>query len=179
MRLIFTVIILLFTNFCLAEVDLSPYDLTPEQIEIIRKLEAKGTVSEETLIKLAIASQKHNEKKKEKEYVPEHTLEQLEQVKQWAVGGVFQSYANSMGLNFDGEAYLKSYPVYKNGEPFMAILNFGLATGTEYFQIDIMILSINIRNDLDRASYNMSDDNFFEYYIEQSKKYEMDKFIDL
>ena len=72
-------IISLFCSLSYAQLDLSSYNLTPEQIEIIRKLEAKGTVSEETLIKLAKASEKRNQEAEE--YVPEHTLEQLEAVR--------------------------------------------------------------------------------------------------
>ncbi len=177
MKLIYIFIVVLMSGLVQAEVNLFHYNLTPEQIKIIRKLEAKGTVSEETLIKLAKASQKHNEKKNE--YVPEHTFEQLEQVRDWAVGSIFQSYTKELDLNFDGKAYMESYPVrLESGEPNMALFNFGLATGDEYFEIDIMTLSLSLQSTLAQAKQGMSSLEFKDFFIELAKAHHMYKFID-
>jgi predicted ATPase with chaperone activity len=169
---------IIVTLFCCAgraQLDLTAFKLTLKQIAIIRDLEAKGHLSDEVLLKLAYASQKHNEKKEV--YVPEHTNEQLELVQKWAVGGVFQRYANQVGVHFDDETYLKSYPIYKNGQPFMAIFNFGFITGAEYFEIDIIIAAISVESVLSHSSYTMSASDFKDYYLSLAETYDMKKFL--
>lgn len=169
------IILMSLCRLCMAEVDLSSYNLTTEQIKIIRKLEAKGSLSDKVLIKLAKASQKHNEK--EIEYIPPHTIEQLEQVKAWAIGGVIQSYAKRAGLDFNNKAYMDNYPVYIEGKPNMALFNFGLATGDEFFEIDIMTAALSVQSNLIKAEVNLSTEEFEKHLIQTAKYYDFLKFL--
>lgn len=162
---------------CYAEVDLSLYILTEEQTKIIRKLEAKKTVAEEVLLKLAQVS--HNRNIKKKEFIPKHTLEQLEEIRQWAVGAVLRKYAEEVGLNFDYKTYLEEYPVYVNGKPYLAIFNFGFATGMQYYSIDIMVASINLETDLARVYLEAeSKGQFIELLLGRAEKYKMAHLIE-
>ncbi len=176
MKYLLFLVLNLLTICAFAEIDLSQFDLNQEQIKAIRKLEAKNTVSNEVLLKLAHLSHKRNLAKKE--FVPEHTVEDLEAVRAWAVGGTFRKFANEVGLEFNFEKYEEEYPVYKNGQPYKAILNFGLTHGVQYYQIDIMSFAINLENELSmQLVHSESEDNFINYLLARAAEYKMSHLI--
>lgn len=73
-----------FTSLAYGQIDLSPYELTQEQEELIRRLEARG-LDPELLHRYAQAIVR--ERNRPPVYVPAHTLADLNAVILWAQGG--------------------------------------------------------------------------------------------
>ena len=158
-----------------ATIDLSHFDLSEKQIQIIRKVEARGTVSDEILIKMAKASVAHN--LKTKEYIPEHTLQELELLQEWVAGFAFQAFSKEAKLEFDQQAHQDAFPVLREGKPFSALLNMAMAHGMEHFQIDISLTASNVQLALARKSLALSPEEFQEYYLKLLESYGMDHLV--
>ena len=112
----------------------------------------------------------------EESYVPPHTLEDLQDVSVWATGGAFYFYAEEAGYCFDRVAY-------NNDNPYLALFNFGRATGTSCLNIDVLrgytsmawVFQnlINKMNDPDAALER----SFQEVYDDQAVKQGMDVYL--
>ncbi len=111
---------------------LDNYTLSATQIRILTNWAQKGTFSDEELI--ALAQKFHENNLKPKPYVPPYTFAELNEVMHWAQGGAFATFAQFAGFSFDNKAY--------NADcPNRVLFNFGMATGTTYFSIDVMMLT--------------------------------------
>lgn len=134
----------LITN-AMAAVDFTQFELKPHQLQLLKKLEAKGK-SEEYLIKMAKGFHLYNTTgsstpPQETEYIPPHTREDLENVIQWAKGGALSAFLNFTPFDFD-------YENYKSDCPSWALFNFGRATGTEHLDLDVLDGAIRLSTEL-------------------------------
>lgn len=126
-----------------AKIDLTPYRLTPSQIETIRKFEAKG-YDDDFIRRLAEAMQKHNEQNRDPVYIPPHTPEDIRAVTDWAGIGPFYDLVQHTRYEFDLKRYQEDCPSW-------ALFNFGRATGTQYLKADVLNKAINSAYALHRA----------------------------
>lgn len=149
-----------------ADMDLAAYDLNQKQVELIRKLEAKGT--DPTVLKgFAEALQRDNQKKQM--YIPPYTQEDLYGVTDWAVGAVFRIHAENAGYVFDYQAYMADCPN-------IAIFNFGRATGMTVLNHDVLAKFINVLYAMDLA-HARDPENFVAYYKNALENSEFKKYL--
>lgn len=154
-----------------AKVDLSSFELTPEQIRSIRKIEATGKRSEQWLLDFAATIEHSNIQRRNHHdmYIPPFTQQLIFDIQNWAVGGSFSSYANEAGVTFDGDAYNKDCPDW-------AVFNFGRATGTKYLKADVLQLFFG-ESYLLGQSYAQNPENFKKVYLEEAKRRGFDIYI--
>jgi hypothetical protein len=138
MKSLILFLILVITPIAQAEVDLTEFDLTPSQTEIIRRFEATGKYTDEFIINFARASHNHNitQARRANRYIPPYTAEELTATIAWARGGAFASYASFAGYRFLGESYRADCPN-------VGLFRFGQASGTEFIPQDVMREAIN------------------------------------
>ena len=162
---------LLLSGFTWAEIDLSDYKLKESQIEILRKFEAKGKYTEEWLHDFALAMHNANikEERRQNEWRPTYTNEELDQVIEWARGGAFSAYADYAGYKFLGE-------LYRDDCPNVGLFRYGRATGTEHIPRDVMK---EAHNQAFYLQYHFARDKegFSELFWNEAVKYGMDKYL--
>lgn len=161
--------LILLSNPLLAEVDLSTYDLKPEQIELIRKMEAKGKYTEEFLHKLALAIHKTNTQNQHQEYIPPYTETELQETIEWARGGAFAAFANYAGMRFLGEEYRADCPN-------VALFRFGRATGTEFIKTDVLKEALNMSHYF-QSNFSRDKESFPEIFKEAARQYGFMKYL--
>jgi hypothetical protein len=123
--------------------DYSSYDLTELQLDLLKRFEDKG-FSEEKLYRFASIFERSNHKIDVPEYIPPHTKQELYDTEMWAAGGAFFSFAESVGVIFDKDQYIKDCPNW-------AIFGFLKATAREHIDYDIMKTYTNTMFELDHA----------------------------
>lgn len=159
MRLIATFLAFLFVSLpvlALAPDWLENYTLSATQIRILTNWAEKGTFSDEKLI--ALAQKLHENNLKPKPYVPPHTFAELNEVMHWAQGGAFATFAQFAGFSFDNKDY--------NADcPNRVLFNFGMATGTTYLQLDVMMLTGQTFGSL-QMMYSHHPDTFPEKFLQ-------------
>jgi len=138
---------------------LDSYQLTPLQSEMLLKWEKEQKFEHEKLVRFAENFQKHNLKKKP--YVPEHTTAQLEEIARWADGNAFSVFAKFAGYDFDAAAYMDDCPN-------RMLFNFGYATGTEYFRVDVLARYMQTFDGL-QIMYSRHPETFREKFFELAK----------
>ena len=112
----------------------------------------------------------------EENYVPPYDLQLLDDVKAWAMGGAFAINAKRAEVAFDKKAYLEEVP-------YMAIFNFGRATGTSCLEVDILGSYVSMVWVFDNyfikilKSEDIPEKSFKEFYLEQAEKYGFDRYI--
>lgn len=153
--LIVTALAVAFTHAMTAvAIDLSAYDLTPKQRELILRLEARG-ISEKTLLDFAAALVR--EKHAVKAYIPDHTLNDLFALTNWAVGGAYFYFAKNAGVQFDRAAYLKDCPHPR-------LFAYARITGSSGLRLDVMTQYNNTEYMLSDA-FQKDPDHFQETYL--------------
>lgn len=150
--------LLLLPGLCLA-LDYSAFNLTQSQLELLDKLEARG-FSEEQLLKAAATFERENNRRPT--YVPPHTFAQLEEISRWAMGGAFASFAEFAGVEFLADPYKADCPSWE-------IFNFGRATGSQYFAIDILGRTYSLVGSF-QMMYSHSPETFREKYLKVAKE---------
>lgn len=165
------VIIVSLNTSVFAAIDLSSFDLTQKQVEIFRKLEAKGKHSEEWLLNLAKAMHNHNiqEQRRRDIYIPPYTQQELEETLAWARGGAFSAFADYAGYRFDGESYRADCPN-------VGLFRFGRASGTEFIPVDVMRDASNTAFQLQQLLIK-DKAGFPQAFIELAREYKMDKYL--
>lgn len=168
---LFTLVMILFAQFTWAQIDLSSYDLKPNQIEILRSFEAKGKYSDEWLHNFALAMHKNNKKEETRSrmWLPTYTEDELWATIEWARGGAFAAYADFAGYKFLGESY-------RNDCPNVGLFRFGRASGTEHIPVDVMREATNQAHFL-QVQFSRSKEDFPQVFWEEAVKYGMDKYL--
>jgi hypothetical protein len=163
-----TVLFFTFT-FCIKlwAIDLTAYNLTEKQINLLKQWHQEKRFDEESLHKFAAAFQRHNNKKKP--YVPAHTFWELTAVMEWAEGRAFAAFAPKAQFIFD-------YETYENSCPNLEILNFGTATGTAHFQLDVLTLAIKTFESLS-IMYRHHPETFSADYFKLAKSRGFDIYL--
>ncbi len=69
----------------------------------------------------------------EQNYVPPTNVEELTQIKQWAIVLAFIPMADKAGYFFDSESYMQDFP-----NPNQAAFNFGFVTATQCYSVDVI-----------------------------------------
>lgn len=115
--------------------DFKDYQLTEDQIELLKRLESRG-FTEEQLIGAAGAFMKANQPQ-DRTYIPPHTKADLEAVTVWAEGRAFGIFAQRAGFHFDWVAYEMDCP-------HPSLFNFGQNTGLEFLDQDVTSLFLNM-----------------------------------
>lgn len=154
-----------------AQIDISSYELKENQIEILRKFEAKGKYTDEWLHKFAQAMHNQNirERNQRTAWVPTYTEEELWQTVEWARGGAFAAYAEFAGYKFDGEAYRADCPN-------VGLFRFGRASGTEFIPVDVAREAFNQSYFL-QARLIKDKENFAQIFWEEAQRYGFDKYL--
>lgn len=112
----------------------------------------------------------------EENYVPPHTFQDLQEVKAWATGGAFYFYAKQAGYSFNKKAY-------NEDNPYLALFNFGRATGTTCLEIDVLNGYISMSWAFQSLTIKMNDPDvtmektFQEIYTEQALALGMDVYL--
>lgn len=129
---VFVFLTFIYQSFCfgLEPGWIDQFDLTETQISILHKFEKMGKFSDEQLLQFAKIYEKENRKKPV--YIPPHTFQDLIDVMDWAEGSSFASFAQFTSYQFDNDKYNAACPN-------RALFNFGMATGTSYLQMDVLM----------------------------------------
>lgn len=149
-------------------IDLDQFDLTDKQISLLYKFEDKGW-SEEKLSQLAKAMHNHNIRQRRVEYVPPHDMRLLLDVKNWASAAAFFNFAKYTRFEMNKKKYHEDCPSW-------AVFNFGRATGTQHFRIDILDGVINMNHALQTKLIN-NPEEFEAYFLELATSLGFDKYI--
>ena len=144
---------------------ISNYKLTEQQVGLLNRWAHEEKFNQAELEKIAASFEKYN--LKPKPYVPPHTYQQLLDVARWAEGGAFAVFAKYAGYTFDNSTYTDA--CFKNktfncGE----IFNFGYATGTEFFRLDVLDGYFRVFNNL-HFMYSRFPETFSEKYLELAR----------
>ena len=148
--------------------DYSAFDLTPKQLELLDKLEARG-FTEAQLLKAAAVFEKENHKKPT--YIPPHTFQDLVALSDWAQGGAFSSFASFAGVEFLADSYKADCPDW-------ALFNFTRATGTEYISYDVLAKTYSLASGL-QIKYSRDRENFREFFLQVAKERGFLKYINV
>ncbi len=118
------IVFFLFSFKVFALIDFSSFDITESQLKILRKIEKKGSRSNEWLLNFAGAMERNNQRQRNQRdiYIPPYTPELLDQVSAWARGAAFSSFAKAAGFEFDNKSYREDCPNW-------AVFNFNRAHG--------------------------------------------------
>lgn len=154
-----------------AEIDISSYELTSSQIEILRNLEAKNKFTDEWLLNFAKAMHNSNIQREARAnmYIPPYTPQELDDTILWARGGAFAAYAQFAGMTFDGVAY-------RDDCPNVGLFRFGKATGTEFIKIDVLKDAMN-QSFYFQQTFANDKENFKEKYLEQAQYWGFLKYL--
>lgn len=165
-------LVLLTSSMAFAQVDLTPFNLKPSQIEIIRKFEASGKYTEEFLLNFAKAAHNQNlaDERRANTYIPPYTKEELEATIKWARGGAFAAFADYAGYRFLGEEYRADCPN-------VGLFRFGRATGTEFIPQDVMREAINESYALQSYFANHRD-QFAELFYKEAVEFGFDIYLE-
>lgn len=111
-------------------------------------------------------------------YIPVHEDKDLDDLSDWAVGGVFSLFANKAGFVFDTETYLAD-------NPYTELFNFGFSTGKSCLKIDIIEHSTAMYKVL-QLHYNRSRDpdteqeeDFSQIFLRMAEEARMDHYLSL
>lgn len=172
MKRMILALIMLSSQTAFAQIDLSPYNLKPSQIEIIRRFEASGKYTDEFLHRFAMATHNQNlaDERRANTYIPPYTAAELEATIKWARGGAFAAYADYAGYRFLGEAYRADCPN-------VGLFRFGRATGTEFIPQDVMREAINMSYAL-QTHYAKDRENFASLFFEEAVKSGFDVYLE-
>jgi hypothetical protein len=166
-KLLITFIITSFATFSALAFDYNEWsDLTEVQIASIKKMEARG-VKESTLIAVAKASRKRNNR--HREYIPPHTQEELIQVQFWAQGDALLPFAELLGYTFDKKTYKEDCPNW-------AIFGFGKATATQYIKIDVLSLHSKLQYAL-HIYFTQHPETFEGRFLKIAEELDMMKYL--
>ena len=138
------------------------YNLTDIQIKTLKLLLDKG-FSSQKLQAMAEDFERINERTYYKEYIPPHTKQDLEDLRQWAIGDVFFHYSKQAGVTFDKETFRKDCPNW----PLFGFLR---ASGTKFINYDIMLGHMNMHFILN-LEITRNPDNFRAIYLELAQKH--------
>ncbi len=154
-----------------AEIDITPYNLSSAQVEILRNMEAKKKFSDEWLQNFAMAMHNSNlqRERQANTYIPPYTQQELEDTIVWARGGAFSAFAQYADMTFDGESYREDCPN-------VGLFRFARASGTEYIPVDIMREAINQSFYLQHI-FSSDKENFKKKFLEEAQKYDMLKYL--
>lgn len=160
---------LLFCTLCFAGDGhwTDSYQLTDLQAQLLIRWENENKFDHEKLVSFAKAYEKHN--LKPKPYVPEHTFAELQDVSRWAAGAAFSVFAEFAGYSFNNARYQEACPN-------KLLFNFGYATGTEYFRVDVLEQYISTFNSL-QITYSMHPDTFPQKFIELARARGFDSYL--
>ncbi len=111
-------------------------------------------------------------------YVPEYTIDLLQEIDHWSMGGAFSSHARNAGVRFDSEAFIADCPD-------RAVFNFGRATATNCLEVDVLrgfasaiwVLDNYYRQSLDENSDNPV--NFQEVYLEKAEEWGFLQYVEV
>ncbi|MBT7765913.1 MAG: hypothetical protein HN730_02085, partial [Bdellovibrionales bacterium] len=151
-----------------AMIDLTSYNLTESQTVLLRRLEERG-ISEEKLHNFARVLHKNNSVTEEDEYVPPHTQKLLNEVQHWAQGGAFFAFIVSTDFTMNVDAYQAACPNW-------AVFNFGKATGTEFFKVDVLSKYFNLLYELQYNQLNFPA-SFSDYYFRLAQREGFDQYL--
>lgn len=98
-------------------------------------------------------------------YVPETTLDQLYEIREWARVIPFINHAEKAGFNFDDERYMQDYP-----NPNPGAFHFGMVTGLECYPVDVINQMYSYDYVLGRMSAT-NPEGFKSYFIQESERY--------
>lgn len=109
-------------------------------------------------------------------YVPPYTMELLQDVKDWAMGGALAVHAENAGVEFDRAAYMEDCPS-------LALFNFGRATATQCLEVDVLngyasgvwVLDNYYRKSLSQDPEEVVD--FQEMYLEKAWEWGFSQYI--
>ena len=102
-------------------------------------------------------------------YIPEHTTQELYQLRDWAIGGAFSVYAKFAGYDFDKVSYMETCPN-------LAIFNFGRVVGPQCTQsIDVLASYMSVSYVLEKQ-LSKDKEGFSSYFYEQAVEYGFDQF---
>ncbi len=149
-------------------INLDQFDLTDKQISLLYKFEDKGW-GEEKLSQLAKAMHNHNIRQRRVEYVPPHDMRLLLDVRKWASAAAFFNFVKYTRFEMNKDQYLKDCPSWE-------VFNFGRATGTQYFRIDVLEGVYNMNDALQTKLVNHPED-FENYFLELATSLGFDKYI--
>lgn len=107
---------------------------------------------------------------------PDHNIEDLIDVSNWAVGGAYANYAKRAGFVFDNEAYM-------NDNPHPSLFGFGFGTGTNCLDIDVMDHCLSVMFVLSRFYAKVLDpkteteESFSQFFFRMAKDSGMDHYL--
>jgi len=142
-----------------AQIDLSSYQLTENQIKLVRKMESMPERFSSTRIMELVLSMHEsnvNPTPQRQEYIPPHTQQELDETVKWAGGGAFAAYAELAGMKFLNEEYKADCPNW-------AIFNFGRATGTQFLKVDVISRALSYSHVL-QQKYAKDRENFPDFF---------------
>lgn len=162
MRLILT--LLLFSFSVYAQLDFSGFDITSNQLEILRKIEKKGERSEEWLLNFAAVMERSNIQRRNQRdiYIPPYTDELLSEIQHWARGAAFSSYAKAAGFAFNNQAYREDCPNW-------AVFNFNRAHGGRHMGVSLSDSALS-QSHFFQAHLNRDPENFSEVFWKEAQK---------
>lgn len=149
-----------------AQIDYSKYDLTPKDIALCQRLEARG-IAESVIVDYIEHLIAYRERPPM--YIPPHTTKDLTILNSWAVGGAFSVFARQAGVTFDTARYWDDCPN-------KALFNFGLATATQYLNVDVTTSYTNMVYALGLA-LNRSPQTFHDEYMKQIAQTPFQKYL--
>ncbi len=101
----------------------------------------------------------------EQRYIPETTVEQLYEIRQWAIVLAFIPMAEKAGYKFKADEYMKDHP-----NPNLAAFNFGFVTGFDCYSVDVIASYQSYAQVL--MTLNYKDPEYFkEFYIREATRY--------
>ena len=169
MKILLATILAILAFQSQAMIDLSQYDLTELQIELMHRFEKKGW-SDEKLHKVAGAFHRSNNTQRHEVYIPPHTPEMLDDIVKWAAGGAFAAMIQYTSYSFKTEEYKEDCPSW-------AVFNFGRATGNQHLKVFVTSRAESYMHVL--QNYLIKDrDNFEEHFIRLAKDSGMDIYLE-
>lgn len=147
-------------------IDFDQFDLTPQQREVLLRLEQRG-IDRDVLLQTAQAFENSN--RPSNVYIPDHTQELLFDLSRWAQGEAFSAFAKRAGFEFDYRAYLDDCPSWE-------VFNFARATGTAYIQHDVLNQYANMYYALANA-HTRSPETFSDVYQDFIKRARLEHYL--
>ncbi len=109
-------------------------------------------------------------------YVPPYTMEVLQEVQNWAMGGAFSVHAENVGVEFDRTTYMQDCPN-------LALFNFGRATATQCLEVDVLnsyASAVWVLDNYYRKSLSQDPEervNFQEVYLEKAEEWGFSQYL--
>ncbi len=161
MRLLYFLVIILigFTSLPVFALDLSSYQLTELQKNLLLTWEKENRFDEAKL--LHFAQDFHNYNTRPQVYIPPHTSKDLQAVTEWAEGRAFAFFARYTPYIFNAEQY-------EDDCPYLSLFNFGVATEKAYLNRDVLEISLRTFATLSNLLHQ-SPEKFPEIYLKMVK----------